>query len=70
MLSEIVQAESEEVLIDGGLRPGELKRMLSEKYPDFSELSLVFFQNRQLCADGKELQPGTDIDCMPPFSGG
>lgn len=70
ILSELASLEKESVRLDSGMIADEFKKELIGRYPTFSEVPIVIFQNQKLCAEKSELIPGVEIDCMPPFSGG
>ena len=70
VLTDITNCEVEMIEMDDRNTGANLVSKLHEKYPDFTNHSIVYF------ADGKKLEQGenissiTEIDCMPPFSGG
>lgn len=69
-LIESAGREKEDIVLSTGNTLAVLERVLSERYPDFSNIPLTFFSNSRICETNFPLNEGMSIECMPPFSGG
>ena len=69
-LTEAAGCEEEEIILNPRSTLTVLESVLTDRYPDFGRVPLIFFSNSRKCEDNRPLNEGMLIECMPPFSGG
>ena len=69
-LTEASGCEEEEIILNPSSTLTMLESVLTDRYPDFNRIPLIFFSNSSKCEGNLPLNDGMNIECMPPFSGG
>lgn len=69
-LTELAGCEVEELLLDSVSNIEVLNKKLISMYPKIRDIPLIFFANNKRWNKSQILAENTEIDCMPPFSGG
>ena len=70
ILTDITTCEKESVVLSEKSSLDDLSSSLIRQYPGFKAHSIVYFANGKKIKSGDILTQDSEIDCMPPFSGG
>ena len=71
-LSELAGTRETELEVGEGLTVADAYDILSQRYPDISELraSVMFAVNSEYATPSQALKPGDELALIPPVSGG
>ena len=71
-LRQSLGSDRVEVELPDGATIGHLRHRLAEQFPQLSNIipSVMFAVGTQYADDGAEIEPGADLACIPPVSGG
>ncbi len=69
---ELAGSDVVAITLPTGATVAALRRQLIEQVPGLAPMSpqLLFSVDEQYTSDTTELQPGADVACIPPVSGG